>query len=151
MLGRYLENNGYATVPSDWETNAYFKDVSLQGKDRELLKYAALVKSSGVFKGTADGYLNPSSTISREGMALVLDRATKTISGKSLVEIAQDKNATVEDLSAASSEAQDAIRAFKALGITNVDKFSPKNEVSRVHFASFFARGMQYMTPNQTN
>jgi len=151
MLGRYLEENGYATVPSDWQSNLYFKDIPVQAKNYELLKYAALVKASGVFKGKGDGTLDPSSTITREGMALVMDRATKTISGKSLVEIAQDKNATVEDLSSASTEAQDAIRAFKALGITNVDKFSPKNEVSRVHFASFLARGMQYMTPDQTN
>ncbi|HWL13915.1 MAG TPA: glycosyl hydrolase family 18 protein, partial [Ureibacillus sp.] len=119
MLGRYLEENGYATVPSDWQSNLYFKDIPVQAKNYELLKYAALVKASGVFKGKGDGTLDPSSTITREGMALVMDRATKTISGKSLVEIAQDKNATVEDLSSASTEAQDAIRAFKALGITN--------------------------------
>ncbi|MDI7741893.1 glycosyl hydrolase family 18 protein [Lysinibacillus fusiformis] len=147
MLGRLLVNNGYAEVPADWEKTPYFKDLSLQTKDRELLKYAAVVKASGVFNGGANEILNPYSTISRENMALVLDRATEAISGQSLVEKAKDKKANVVDLSAANKEAQSAIRALNALGISNVDSFNPKGEVSRANFASFLSRGMQYMSP----
>lgn len=147
MLGRLLENNGYAQVPDDWETNSYFKDVSLQTKDRELLKYAAIVKASGVFNGKLDGSLDPYSTITRENMALVLDRASKAISGQSLIEKSQNKNATVADLSAANEEAQDAIRALNALGISNVKEFNPKGNVSRVNFASFLSRGLKHITP----
>ena len=88
MLGRMLVNSGMASVPANWESSSYFKDVPLQTKDRELLKYAAVVKTTGVFVGNTDGTLDPSSPISRENMALVLDRATEAISGQSLIEIA---------------------------------------------------------------
>lgn len=147
MLGRMLVNNGYAQVPSDWETKAYFKDIPVETTNQELLKYAAVVKSSGVFKGKPDGTLDSSSTFTRESMALVLDRATEAISGQSLVEKAKNKAASVTDLSAATTEAQEAIRALNALGISNVEKFNPKGQVERVHFASFLSRGMEYMTP----
>ncbi|MFC7687179.1 glycosyl hydrolase family 18 protein [Ureibacillus sp. GCM10028918] len=147
MLGRLLEANGYATVPNDWESRAYFKDISVQTKDRELLKYAALVKSSGVFKGRTDGNLDSSGTFTRESMALVLNRATQAISGQTLVEKAKDKEDSVVDLPTASKEAQEAIRALNALGISDVEKFNPKGEVQRVHFASFLSRGMKYMVP----
>lgn len=149
MLGRLLVNNGITTVPADWETTTYFKDVPLHTTDRELLKYAAVVKSAGVFEGKQDGTLDPLNTISRENMALVLNRATEAISGQSLVDIAKGKEAGVVDLNAAKTEAQEAIRSLSALGITSVEKFNPKGEMKRVHFASFLSRAMDYMVPNK--
>lgn len=149
MLGRLLVSNGYAKVPVDWETNAYFKDLPVQTEDRELLKYAAVVKSSGVFKGKTDGTLDSSGTFTREGMALVLNRATEAISGQTLVDKAKGKEGFVADLPQATTEAQEAIQALNALGISNVEKFDPKGEVQRVHFASFLSRGMKFMVPDQ--
>lgn len=147
MLGRLLVANGYAKVPTDWETTPYFKDLPVQTEDRELLKYAAVVKSSGVFKGKSDGTLDSSGTFTREGMALVLNRATEAITGQTLVEKAKGKEGLVVDLPSATEEAQEAIRALNALGISKVEKFNPKGEVQRVHFASFLSRGLQYMVP----
>lgn len=151
MLGRLLVNNGIANVPTDWETTQYFKDLSLQTKDKELLQYAAVVKSAGVFEGKEDGTLDASSTITRENMALVLDRATKAINGQSLVEIASGKDGTVADLNSAKEEAREAVRALNTLGISKVENFNPKGEVKRVHFASFLSRAMDYMVTENTN
>lgn len=150
MLGRLLVEKEITTVPADWETKQYFKDLPTDAKDRELLKYAAVVKSAGVFEGKEDGTLDASSTISRENMALVLDRATKTIRGQSLVEMADDREHTVVDLHAAKEEARDAVRALNILGISKVENFNPKGEVKRVHFASFLSRAMEYMEPSDT-
>lgn len=149
MLGRLLVNNEITKVPTDWETTAYFEDLSIHTKDRELLKYAAVVKKAGVFEGKQDGTLDHSGTISRENMALVLNRATKAISGQSLVEMAKDKDDTLADLHVAKIEAREAIRSLNALGISNVEKFNPKGEVKRVHFASFLSRAMEYMVPDK--
>src|SRR5690606_30251405 len=55
MLGRMLVNSGTATVPANWESTQYFRDVPIQTKDRELLKYAAVVNSTHVFIGGTDG------------------------------------------------------------------------------------------------
>lgn len=150
MLGRFLVNSGIATVPNDWETTQYFIDISPQAKDRELLKYAAVVKSTGVFNGKLDGSLDSAGTISRENMALVLDRATQAMRGKSLVDIAIFSEDNVVDLFDAKEEAQEAIRALNALGISNVTEFNPKGNVQRVHFATFLSKAMQYMAPDYT-
>lgn len=150
MLGRFLVNSGITTVPTDWETKQYFTDLTLQAKDRELLKYAAVVKSTGVFNGKLDGSLDSASTISRENMALVLDRATEAMRGKSLVEIASFSEDTVNDLYDAKEEAQEAIRALNALGISNVSQFNPKGQVQRVHFATFLSKAIEYMAPQYT-
>lgn len=150
MLGRFLVNSGIATVPNDWETTQYFTDISPQAKDRELLKYAAVVKSTGVFNGKQDGSLDSAGTISRENMALVLDRATQAMRGKSLVDIAIYSEDNVVDLFDAKEEAQEAIRALNALGISNVTEFNPKGNVQRVHFATFLSKAMQYMAPEYT-
>ncbi|WP_281274263.1 glycosyl hydrolase family 18 protein [Lysinibacillus antri] len=147
MLGRLLVNNNIAEIPADWDKNPYFKDVPIDTNNKELLKYAAVVKASGVFAGKPDGTLDYSSAISRENMALVLDRATEAIKGKSLIDMAANKPNTVVDLDQAWKGSHDAIRALNALGISNVDRFNPKGDVKRVHFALFLSRAMDYMMP----
>lgn len=147
MLGRMLVHSNITEVPNDWDTLPYFKDLSLKTNNTELLKYAAVVKSTGVFIGKPDGTLDPSSKITRENMALVLDRATKAISGRSLIEKANGKKNFVADIHVANKGTREAIRALNALGISDVENFLPKNEVNRVQFALFLSRSIPYMLP----
>ncbi|SOC06185.1 S-layer family protein [Ureibacillus xyleni] len=147
MLGRFLVNSGITEIPSDWETKQYFTDLPVTIKDRELLKYAAVVKSTSVFNGKPDGSLYSSGKITRENMALVLDRATEAMRGKSLVEIANYEEGNVEDIYTARTETQEAVNALNVLGISNVSNFNPKGNVLRVHFASFLTRAISYMAP----
>lgn len=134
MLGRWLENNG-ATVPADWATNPRFSDVS--SSNEELSKYAALVKDTGVFTGV-QGKLNPTQNITRENMAVVLDRVATEVAGVSLVELAEEiEDVEVKDLATAQTAYQDEIQALADLGITTVSNFRPKEQVSRAQFAKF--------------
>ncbi|MEL4025262.1 S-layer homology domain-containing protein [Lysinibacillus endophyticus] len=146
MLGRFLVNSGISSIPTDWERKQYFTDLSVNSKDRELLQYAAVVKSSGVFIGKPDGSLASSEKITRENMALVLDRATEAMRGKSLVELANYEEGNIEDISRARTETRDAVNALNVLGISNVSNFNPKGNVLRVHFASFLTRAIPFMT-----
>ncbi|MCP1144964.1 S-layer homology domain-containing protein [Lysinibacillus endophyticus] len=146
MLGRFLVNSGISSIPTDWERKQYFTDLSVNSKDRELLQYAAVVKSSGVFIGKPDGSLASSEKITRENMALVLDRATEAMRGKSVVELANYEEGNIEDISRARTETRDAVNALNVLGISNVTSFNPKGNVLRVHFASFLTRAIPLMT-----
>lgn len=134
MLGRWLENNG-ATVPADWATNSRFEDVS--SSNEELAKYAALVKDAGVFTGV-NGKLNPSQNITRENMAVVLDRVAEEVAGVSLVELAKEiEDVKVEDLATAQTAYQEQIQALADLKITTVSNFRPKEQLTRAQFAKF--------------
>lgn len=139
MLGRWLENNG-ETVPADWNTVSRFDDVpagATSAAGKELAKYAALVKDSGVFTGVL-GNLNPGQNITRENMAVVLDRVASTVAGISLVELAEEiEDVKVNDLANAQTAYQDEIQALADLGITTVSNFRPKEQVSRAQFAKF--------------
>lgn len=139
MLGRWLENNG-ETVPADWNTVSRFEDVPVNATSaagEELAKYAALVKDSGVFTGVL-GNLNPGQNITRENMAVVLDRVSSTVAGISLVELAEEiEDVQVSDLATAQTAYQDEIQALADLGITTVSNFRPKEQVSRAQFAKF--------------
>ena len=140
MLGRWLEKNG-ATVPADWETNPRFEDVS--SSNTELAKYAALVKEAGVFTGVK-GKLNPSQNITRENMAVVLDRVAEEVAGVSLVELAKEiEDVKVEDLATAQTAYQDEIQALADLKISTVSNFRPKEQVSRAHFAKFLYKTIE--------
>lgn len=149
MLGRMLVNSGIATIPSDWESNEYFQDVPLDTKNRELLKYAAVVSATGVFVGNGEGLLDPSSPITRENMALVLNRATKAIRGESLIEISDGLKGKVTDIDLARPDTREAIRSLSALGITINEQFYPKDIVKRSQFASFLTRAMKFMVPKK--
>lgn len=139
MLGRWLENNG-EIVPTDWNTVQRFNDVPVNAttaSGKELAKYAALVKETGVFTGVL-GSLNPGQNITRENMAVVLDRVASAVTGFSLVEVAEEiEDVTVADLNTAQAAYQDEIQALADLGITTVSNFRPKEQVSRAQFAKF--------------
>ncbi|MER2192438.1 MAG: S-layer homology domain-containing protein [Solibacillus sp.] len=136
MLGKWVEAQG-VTAPADFATKARFSDLAVNAKDQELVKYAALVADAKVFNGSND-VLNASGKISRENMALVLDRAYTAINGTSLVELAADiEDVKVADLATAKTEAQKAIQALRDLGISSVENFNPKASVTRGQFASF--------------
>lgn len=136
MLGKWVEAQGFE-IPADYATKARFNDVAVDAKDQELVKYAALVADTGVFNGS-NGALNASGKITRENMALVLDRAFKAINDTTLVELATEiEDVKVADLATAKAEAREAIQALRDLGITVVENFNPKNTVTRGQFASF--------------
>ncbi|MER2190015.1 MAG: S-layer homology domain-containing protein [Solibacillus sp.] len=136
MLGKWVEAQGFA-VPADWETKARFTDLAVTAKDKELLKYAAVVADAEVFNGS-NGVLNAGGKITRENMALVLDRAYKAVYGTSLVEAAAGtQDITVADLALAKAEAREAIQAIRNLEISTVTNFNPKGDVTRANFAKF--------------
>lgn len=147
MLGRYLIENEQVQVPADWETKQRFKDVPLDTKDRELLKMAAISFDTNIFKGS-NGQLNASGTLSRENMALVMNRLAAFKWGEQdLVSYVEqnDLGGNVQDVQLAKEETQAAIIALNALGISVVEQFKPKSTVKRVHLASFLARLLQTM------
>lgn len=136
MLGKWVEKQGFE-IPADFATKARFTDVAVDAKDQELVKYAALVADTGVFNGS-NGALNAGGKITRENMALVLDRAFKAINETSLVELATKiEDVKVADLATAKAEAREAIQSLRDLGISVVENFNPKNTVTRGQFASF--------------
>ncbi|MER2108104.1 MAG: S-layer homology domain-containing protein [Solibacillus sp.] len=139
MLGKWVEAQGFA-VPADWNTTARFTDLAVTANDQELVKYAAVVADAGVFNGS-NGTLNAAGSITRENMALTLDRAYKAVFGTSLVEEAAGlPKLTVSDLATAKTEAHEAIQALRNLEVSNVDTFNPKAAVTRAQFASFLYR-----------
>ncbi|MFP3919853.1 S-layer homology domain-containing protein [Lysinibacillus telephonicus] len=142
MLGKWVEAQGFE-IPADYNTVQRFDDVAVDAADQELVKYAALVKDTGVFLGS-DGDLNAADSITRENMALTLDRAYKAVFKKSLVELAAGStNLTVSDLATAKEEAREEIQALRNLGISNVNTFNPKDTVTRAQFASFLYRTIE--------
>lgn len=139
MLGRWVEAQGFE-IPSDYNAVQRFNDVSVNAQDQELVKYAALVKDAGVFIGS-NGSLNPAGAITRENMALTLNRAYDAVFGLSLVGMADgSENLLVADLSTAREETREEIQALRNLGISVVDNFNPKSTVTRGQFASFLNR-----------
>ena len=88
MLGRWVESNG-TEIPADWNSKQRFNDVPVNGKDEELVKYAALVKDAGVFTGS-NGNLMAGNNITRQQMAKVLNGAYEAVNGVSLVDIAEN-------------------------------------------------------------
>lgn len=141
LLGRFLVNEGYAKVPADWKTKQRFSDIAVNATDQDLVKNAAVVFDAKVFLGS-NGKLMSTGKISRENMALVLDRAAKAINGTSFSEVVKDEGlkGNVKDLNNAKKEAREAIAALNALGISNVATFNPKNNVTRANFVSFLHR-----------
>ncbi|AMO84359.1 Parasporal protein [Solibacillus isronensis B3W22] len=136
MLGKWVEAQGFE-IPADYATKARFTDLAADAKDQELVKYAALVFDTGVFAGS-NGALNAGGKITRENMALVLDRAFKAINDTTLVEVAAEiEDVKVADLATAKAEAREAIQALRNLGISGVENFMPKDSVTRAQFATF--------------
>ncbi len=135
LLGRYLVEEQGKEIPADWATVKRFTDVDL-AKDTELSKYAAVVYDAGVFTGN-NGALEGSKEISRQNMAVVLDRAAEAIAGITFVEAAEGLDHGVTDLATAKTAAREAIAALNALEISTASQFKPLNNVSRANFATF--------------
>lgn len=141
FLGKWLVTENYE-IPDDFDKKARFTDLPLTSKDKELLQYAALVKDEDIFK---DSKLLQANNMSREQMAVVLVRAIKAVYDVDLVAMyKKEKFATaMTDLAKASSdENREAIIALEYAKITNVEKFNPKNTLTRGQFASFLHRTM---------
>lgn len=151
MLGRYLVNSEVTEVPGDWASKARFTDLPVEYKDQDLVKNGAVVFDNGVFKGS-NGKLNASNNITRENMALVLDRAILALNGKSLVQLAKEEGlkGNVKDIDSAKAEAREAILALNAFGISAVDNFNPKNDVNRAQFALFLERTIEAVLSDTT-
>ncbi|WP_227744862.1 S-layer homology domain-containing protein [Lysinibacillus sp. OL1] len=147
MMGRYIEQNGIAKVDKNWEEMDRFMDMPLRVKDRELLKYSTLLYDNGIFKGE-NGRLNPYNHMTREQMALTLNRLMVLARSYSLIDYAYDLQSDVVDIQKATKEARPYIEALNALGISNVDTFYPKNSVTRVQFASFLSRTIKLIERN---
>ncbi|SOB90260.1 S-layer family protein [Ureibacillus xyleni] len=142
LLGKYLVSEGYE-VPADYSTVQRFNDVPVDYKDQELVKYAALVKETGVFKGSNNN-LNAANKITRGQMALVVVRALDTLNDTDLVSFVegQDFDKEVIDLNSASKEQQAAINVLDYFEITKSAKFNPNNTTTRGQFASFLYRAI---------
>lgn len=148
FLGKWLVSEGYE-IPKDYKTKQRFKDVPLNMKDVETIEFAALVKDSKVFNGTADGRLMHQGQMSREAMAVVLVRALKEVYDVDLVALSKEKSfkSKFTDLQTAmDNEKREAIVALEYAGITVVPahkKYNPKGNVTRGQFASFLNRSIE--------
>lgn len=143
LLGKWLVSEGYK-IPENFETEVRFTDLPVTSADKELVKYAALVKDAKVFNGSNNNLMH-TKDMNREQMALVLVRAIKTVYGVDL--IADYKAAKFEskitDLEKASAdENREAITALEYAKLTTVTAFNPKNSLTRGQFASFLNRAI---------
>ena len=136
IIGRYLEKLGYTSVA----TTSPWSDV----KDAEVIKYGNIVKDAGVFTGYADGTLNGGGFITRENMAIVLDRLAKTVKGTSFADVAKEiDDVKINDLETANADYRDAIQALRDLGISTADNFNPKGNLKRGQFAKFIMNAVE--------
>ena len=134
ILGRYLEDAGFKPA-ADYTTKPAFTDLGTA--DAEFIRLASVVKEAGIFHGD-NGKINGGQNISRQHMAKVLDGLAEAVAGKSLVDAAADiEDAKVTDLDAAGASYRAQIQALADFGITTVEKFNPKGEVTRGQFAKF--------------
>ena len=151
ILGRFLVQEGYATIPADALTKQRYSDLAVNGQDKELVQLAAVVKDYGIFNGS-NGNLNPGGVMNRQNMVLVLSRLVDAVQKKEnvLVSMAKGKPSNVTDLAKAKAETKDIIQAFNALGLSNTTTFNPNNNVKRSHFASFMYRIIDLLKQGET-
>ena len=141
FLGKWLVSEGYE-IPADFDKEARFNDLPTTHGDQELVKFAALVKDAGVFKGSNNNLMHINK-MTREQMAVVLVRAINTVYGVDLVADykAENYETTITDLDkATANENREAIIALEYAELTKVTAFNPKNSLTRGQFASFLNR-----------
>jgi len=141
FLGKWLVSEGYE-IPADFDKEARFTDLPTTHGDQELVKFAALVKDAGVFKGSNNSLMYKNN-MSREQMAVVLVRAINTVYGVDLVADykAENYETKITDLDKATTdENREAIIALEYAELTKVTAFNPKNSLTRGQFASFLNR-----------
>lgn len=145
MLGKTLVSAG-VEVPTDWTTKERFTDVPLTTPDKELVKYAAVVKDAGVFNGNTNGTLDPLTSITRQHMATVLVRMLDNIYDVDLKqEVIDNKFETkIKDLDKAGEAHRENIVALEYAEITTVkDNFRPTENVNRAQFAKFLSTALE--------
>ena len=145
FLGKFLVAQGQE-LPTYEEATAGgfpFKDLTAS-TDKELVRYAALVKEANVFTGYKDGTLNPAQKITRHQMASVLVKALDEIYGVNLIEKAKEANfkSTITDIEG--NYYQDAIEALDFADITTVNKFDPSRTLNRGQFAIFLNNSINF-------
>ena len=148
LLGKWLVSEGYK-VPENFETEGRFTDLPVTSADQELVKYAALVKDEGVFKGSNDKLMQ-ANNMTREQMAVVLVRAIKTVYGVDLVadyKVANFESKITDLEKATADENREAITALEFAELTTVTAFNPKNSLTRGQFASFLHRAITNVAP----
>ncbi|MER2000515.1 MAG: S-layer homology domain-containing protein, partial [Lysinibacillus sp.] len=138
IMGRYLEKNELVHIPSDWELKARYSDLPVSIKNKELLKYAAIMKDNGILVSEK---LQANVAATRGQMAVILDNTFKVIVGENL---AKYNNIPLLFNNSESS----AISGLVHAGITNqtVENFKAKNTLKRVQFVNFFIRWENYIT-----
>ena len=150
LLGKWLVSEGYE-IPEDFEKEVRFTDLPVTSVDQELVKYAALVKDEGVFKGSNDKLMQ-ANNMTREQMALVLVRAINTVYGVDLVADYKAANfeSKITDLEkATANENREAITALEYAELTTVTAFNPKNSLTRGQFASFLNRAIENLAKEE--
>lgn len=150
ILGRYLTTTDYFDAPIDYEQ--YQMDfgnyeISTDWPDRELIKYSLLLYRWDVFRHE-DQALRPDETVSRQAIAMTLDRFTEVLTGMSLVEYAEQIHATssVKDLKKADVIAQDSIKALNALNISTAENFNPNGSLKRIQFVKLFSNTLDHIS-----
>jgi len=142
LIGKYLVSEGYK-VPADYKTKSRFTDITLKDSGDELVKYAAMVKDTGILGGS-NGRLLAKQDMSREDMAIALVRLINVVEDIDLgAYVAEQKfKGDVTDLSAAKEAARPFIAVLDYFDITNptLDKFNPKSTTTRGQFATFLYR-----------
>lgn len=142
LIGKYLVSEGFK-VPADYKTKSRFTDITLIGSGDELVKYAAMVKDTGILGGS-NGKLLAKQDMSREDMAVALVRLINVVEDIDLGAYVAGKQfkGDVTDLSAAKASARPYIVVLDYFDITNptLDKFNPKTTTTRSQFATFLYR-----------
>ncbi|WP_108307355.1 S-layer homology domain-containing protein [Metalysinibacillus jejuensis] len=145
MLGKTLVSAGHE-IPTDWTTKERFTDVPLSTPDKDLIKYAAVVKDAGVFNGNTNGTLDPLTSISRQHMATVLVRMLESTYDVDLKQQVIDNKfeSQIKDLDKAGEAHRDNIVALEYAKITTVtDNFRPTENVTRAQFAKFLSVALE--------
>ncbi|WP_110111823.1 S-layer homology domain-containing protein [Bacillus sp. CGMCC 1.16541] len=122
-------------LPGDGKMQQVFADVPANGQDSELVTAAYEMKEKGIFTGS-NGELKWKNNITRQQMAKVLVETFK-------LERVSGATSKVTDLHEAfDDEYRRYITILSENGITNVEKFNPKGNVTRGQFASFVDRAI---------
>ena len=148
MLGKFLVQQYDHAVPSDYARNVRFSDIS--DKDDELKRYAAVVYDAGIFVGT-NGKLDPKSFITRENVALVLDRLVVYLTEVNTGAYVLSKGipSKVKDLNKAKGESRNSIKTIEYFNLTIVENYRPKESTTRGQFASFLYRLLMGVLENE--
>lgn len=149
LIGRYLMKDGIKS-PEDFATDVRFEDVPLKS-DVELLQLSAMLYEEGVFIGN-NGYLDLTSQMQRQHMALALVRILNDFAQIDLVQRAEEVGYKTKftDLKNVNSSTVQAITAIEYAGITRGEQYYPTKAITRGEFATFLNRLIKLIEQEQT-